>query len=563
MKTLRIIILLLCMPLGIQAGDLIGRMDQVIEHRQDYIDRRQKTIEQLKELLRHAPVQTRSGLYEELYLHYKAFNTDSARHYNRLYLQAAHHPQWGSEEAVQRAHIYEVQCLSVNGMYNQAWEAIEPIGAHLYDSNKHLYYSTKCELYVWEATFSAIDHAYDLRREEINACRDSTIAYATDPLDALHERAIIAREKDVRASTALIQPVLDTLSTANPWMRHYAYLAGLNYEDLGQRDSMLHYYALSAMADMEQGILEHAALHTLAHHLYAQGDIARAYRYMRVCLSDAQTCNARLRLVEIARDMPFILDAYQKKIDHQRNMLIGGIAVLVIVIIMVIIFAMLIHRDRQRLKEANAKILEYHDRLRRSKEKLEVALGDVMTLNEQLRESNTIKEAYIIRYMKQMSESVAVLEDYRLSIQKLAMRSTIGKVLETVKSTAFVEEELAKFYQTFDNTFLALFPTFVADLNTLLRPEERFADNTATAGSGTHRLSTELRIFALIRLGITDSEEIAVFLRHSVKTIYNYRSKVRNRAIGDRANLEAELCKITTRPTPPPSEGEVKDGEAE
>lgn len=545
MKTLHLIILLLCMPLAVHADDVISRLDHAIEHRQDYINRKQQTIEHIKEAVRHASPQARQLLYEELYLHYKAFNTDSARHYNQLFLQAARHPQWGSQEAVQRAQLYDVQCLSVNGMYNQAWNLIKPLEEHLLAANKRLYYSTKCELYVWESSFSSIDNAYEQRRADILACRDSTIAHSTDPLDALHERAIIARETDQRASNALILSVIDTLSIDNPWTRHYAYLAGMNYEWLGQRDSMIHYYALSATADMEQGILEHAALRTLAHHLYAEGDIARAYNYMRVCLSDAQTCNARLRMVEIAREMPFILDAYHKKIDHQRNMLIAGIVALIIVIIVVIFFAIKAHRDRQRIKTANAKILEYHDRLRHSKEKLEVALGDVMTLNNQLRESNTIKEAYIIQYMKQMSESVAVLEDYRLSLQKLAMRATIGKMLETVKSTAFIEHELDKFYQTFDDTFLALFPTFVTDFNALLRPEERFPETPATGEGGKgRRLSTELRIFALIRLGITDSEEIAAFLRHSVKTIYNYRSRIRNRAIGDRANLETELCKI-------------------
>lgn len=548
MKTLRLLLFLLLMPFCIHAtaDDMFSRLDHAVAHRQDYRDRKQHTIDQLKALLRHAPAETRMGIYEEFYLHYKAFNTDSARHYNRLFLEAAQHPKWGSAEAVQRAQIYEVQCLSVNGMYNQAWEVINPLKEHLLDANRRLYYSTKCELYVWEASFSSIDNAYDLLRQDIIACRDSTIVYATDPLDALHERAIIAHETDVRASNALMLPVVDTLSINNPWMRHYAYLVGMNYEWLGKRDSMLHYYALSATADMEQGILEHAALRTLAHHLYADGDIARAYNYMRVCLSDAQACNARLRMVEIAREMPFILDAYHKRINQQHALLIAGIVALIIGIIIVIAFAIRTHRDRQRIKEANAKILEYHDRLRQSKEELEVALGDVMTLNQQLRESNTIKEAYIIQYMKQMSDCVALMENYRLSLQKLAMRATIGKVLETVKSTEFIERELEKFYQTFDDTFLTIFPTFVADFNTLLRPEMRMPDNSLQAAGTGRRLSTELRIFALIRLGITDSEEIATFLRHSVKTIYNYRSRIRNKAIGDRDTFDAQVAALCT-----------------
>ena len=51
-------------------------------------------------------------------------------------------------------------------------------------------------------------------------------------------------------------------------------------------------------------------------------------------------------------------------------------------------------------------------------------------------------------------------------------------------------------------------------------------------------LNTELRIFALIRLGIDDSSQIAEFLRYSVNTIYNYRAKVKNKACVSRDDFE-------------------------
>ena len=198
------------------------------------------------------------------------------------------------------------------------------------------------------------------------------------------------------------------------------------------------------------------------------------------------------------------------------------------------LFGLLFYTHR-RLRRARQRELAYHDDLRRSKMEVEQALRQVRQINSQLKESNQIKETYVTQYMKQYSAGIAKIEAYRLSLQKTALSSNYGKLLETIKDT---REELDEFYRSFDETFLSLFPTFKADFNALLRPEEQLPEGDAG------RLSTELRIFALIRLGFTDSEEIANFLRYSVKTIYNYRTKMRNKALGDRNQLEDKLMNI-------------------
>ena len=90
----------------------------------------------------------------------------------------------------------------------------------------------------------------------------------------------------------------------------------------------------------------------------------------------------------------------------------------------------------------------------------------------------------------------------------------------------------------FDKAFLKLYPKFVEQFNGLLREDARIELKKGKL------LNTELRIFALIRLGITQSSDIASMLRYSVNTIYNYRAQIKNSALGDRDNFEERIKEI-------------------
>ena len=158
--------------------------------------------------------------------------------------------------------------------------------------------------------------------------------------------------------------------------------------------------------------------------------------------------------------------------------------------------------------------------------------------NAQLKDSNRIRDAYVTRYMSECSHIIEAMSQYHKTLLRASLSDQPKNLFQLVKSTEVIDRTLREFYNHFDATFLSLFPQFVADFNTLLRPDEQFA----LPQQG--HLSTELRIFALIRLGITDSEDIAHFLRLSVKTVYNYRTQTRNRALSDRDHLEERVLQI-------------------
>ena len=158
--------------------------------------------------------------------------------------------------------------------------------------------------------------------------------------------------------------------------------------------------------------------------------------------------------------------------------------------------------------------------------------------NHSIAENSYLKEEYIGRYMDQCSVYLEKMDNYRRSLGKIASSGNVEELYKHIKSTKFIEDELKDFYSNFDDTFLQLFPTFVDEFNALL------AENEQIRPKSGERMNTELRIFALIRLGITDSVKIAQFLRYSVTTIYNYRTKVRNKAVGNRDELEKSIMQI-------------------
>ena len=169
---------------------------------------------------------------------------------------------------------------------------------------------------------------------------------------------------------------------------------------------------------------------------------------------------------------------------------------------------------------------------------LKMTNNQLHTTNAALAQTGKIKEVYIARYLERCISYLDKLEQYRRSLAKLAMASRIDDLFSAIKSEQFIRDERKAFYQEFDKSFLDLFPNFITSFNELLQEESRVVPKQGEL------LTTELRIFALIRLGVTDSNQIAHFLSYSLATIYNYRSKMRNRAKGDKDKFEEEVMKL-------------------
>jgi hypothetical protein len=165
-------------------------------------------------------------------------------------------------------------------------------------------------------------------------------------------------------------------------------------------------------------------------------------------------------------------------------------------------------------------------------------VDQLKTVNEELAQTGKIKEVYIARYLDRCVSYMDQFEQYRHSLSKLAMASRIEELYKQIKSDEFIRKERKAFYTEFDKAFLEIFPHFIDNFNALLAEDERIYPKQGEL------LSTELRIFALIRLGVTDSNRIAHFLGYSLATVYNYRSRMRNRAVGNKDQFEQNVMKL-------------------
>ena len=252
---------------------------------------------------------------------------------------------------------------------------------------------------------------------------------------------------------------------------------------------------------------------------------------MKCALEDAGACNARARIVEAAEIYPVIDHAYRIRSDRKQRTIVGLLLGSVLLAASLVLSLLHVYRQMQRLRQARRALSDANARLQTAND----ALSDV---NRTLLEANAIKEEYIAQYINRCSVYIDKLDHYRRRLMKLAQSGRTDELLRTVRSTELIADERREFYAEFDRTFLGLFPHFVEEFNVLLHPADRI---TPKAGE---RLTTELRIFALIRLGITDSARIAEFLGYSVTTIYNYRSKTRGKSTLDRDAFESAVMRI-------------------
>lgn len=286
--------------------------------------------------------------------------------------------------------------------------------------------------------------------------------------------------------------------------------------------------------------------------LYEDGDYDRAYRYMKQALEDAIFCKAYLRTIEISQMMPVIDKAYQLQNDaEERHLVIFLIVVSVLAVLLFIggwilyLHTQKIKRARKDLSQANKQLVKLNQELQRVNDEMLILNDDLSEANQALTKSNErlsevcmIKDEYVGKYMEQCSIYIHKLEEYR---KLLIRKSAVGKMedlLQAIRTEQFIKDELHNFYANFDRIFLRIFPHFVEEFNYLL------ADGEGIYPKPGELLGTELRIYALIRLGITDSAKISHFLRYSRNTIYNYRTRIRNKAVGSRETFEERVMRI-------------------
>lgn len=529
-------------PQATTLPDLLDELDNALEHRQDIIKAKEDKIKSMKEMLIGASPSTRLEVSRNIFKEYYGYRTDSALTYAKVVNALSDNPFLGTPSSAQEAQIQLARCYIVSGSYELAEKILIDIHDMLLPENKGLYYNVMTSLYVWRTECAILLEDRNTYYSHVLQYRDSTYKYDTDPVQRVQNKSLRILDDDLDGAKNMLRAIMPQLKDNHNQRRFLANSLASCYKRLGVRDSACYYYAVSAISDIQCGVLEQASLRELALLLFEAGDVNHAYNYTNYCLEDAKNSGAQLRMMQMASDMPVIMETYQNLVNKQKKGLSIVIIILAVGAIALIAFLVYMFRIQRRLHDARKNLLEAKEGLEENKHELQAALAQVSTTNERLKEANTVKESFVAEYMKLCSESLALLENYRHSVLKIAMGgANINKVVSVLRDDSLAEKEFKSFMHSFDESFLKLYPTFIDEFNSLLIPEERIVLPEGKL------MNTDLRIYALIRLGITESEDIGKFIGKSIKTVYNYRTRMRNKAIGNRDTFDEDvqrLCSI-------------------
>ena len=307
---------------------------------------------------------------------------------------------------------------------------------------------------------------------------------------------------------------------------YYHYLAGL-YRQMGDRDHQLEYLAKAASDDLKNGVTEYMALTELAE-LLETTDPERAYQYIQRSRRDAESSHSSLRQREVTPIYEVITHAHA---ERQRR----KISTVIIISLSLAIICILAAGAAFQLKKKNRLLNLQTYELQKGRDRLDAMNLELAKTNQILKNESKIKSHYINSFMELCLSYLAKMESFRARLGKVASSGNIKKIMDAINSSRYVNQEISEFYDSFDQTFLTLYPDFIPQLNSLLKDNDQY--------KASDRLTTELRIYALIRLGIKSSGEIAKFLRCSESTVYNYRTQMRHRA-KDRETFEKDFLML-------------------
>lgn len=523
------------------SDSLLVKLNQTIEQRPSYMQRKEEALETLRQSLSKlnaGNVEGRMNLYEALWQENRSYNTDSSLFYATALSQLAQ--QAGNEEQKQNALLHRATALMTIGMFKEAYEIIKPLreGGVLPGQRSQFFHLGR-SLFGLMADYAVTAQEKAAYASLTDDFRDSLLTIyeaRSNMYRMIYADKLTAHGKYAEALRELLpfMPTGDGRFDAG-----YHYTIAEAYYHMGRIEEARHYYTLAAISDMQSDTREYIALRKLAVILFQSGDIDRAYHYLTLCMADAKACNARLRILEILDTFPVVNEAYLEK-KQQQQRVITGVLIAISLLVVSLIFAIFsVLKQKKALQQAQTDLAHANSQLNEVNRTLVEYNEEMKRQNQLITETSYLKEAYITQYMDQCSTYLEKMESFRKRLRQLLSAGKTKEIQQALTSyNQEVETELAEFYDSFDTTFINLFPTFVEDFNALLREDEQVQLKPG------QKLNTELRVFALIRLGITDSTKIAHFLRYSVTTIYNYRTRMRNRARGDRDELEKQVMEI-------------------
>ena len=537
-------LLLMLATLDVSASDInllqeYHRLDQAIEQSDRYVQVREERIAKLKTALEvtHA-VNARYDLCHNLYEEYHSYVNDSAIFYLDRCIELAQ--AMGNQSLVDECHLQMAFQCSESGMFHEAADLLQRIDEQqLNADNLRRYNITMGHLYgemAYYCKVPALQQDYYAKRDQYNgriiAANDSSDEYLQ-----VKEMGCFSTQ-DAEGALAFSDLRLKNVEEGTHKYAIVAFYRHLDYRLLGDSIQARYWVTQSALSDVTNAVMDQGALWELANMLMADGDIDRAYRYIHFAWQSAIKFNTLKRNNQISPVMTAISDNYETSLKRANRLLLA--LAVVACLLAGLLLGILYYSNSQRKKLARARneLSDSNTRLEQLNAQLSDLNSQMRETNAKLAESNRVKDEYVGRFIHLCSFYIDRLDEMNKRIHKMVKSRDLDALYKLTEYNDLRDKNLTELYEMFDSTFLHLFPNFVNDFNALLRPENRI---TLTEPGV---LNTDIRIFALIRLGIEDSSRIAEFLHYSVNTIYNYRAKIKNGALGDRDAFESQVKAI-------------------
>lgn len=519
------LILSLCMTLQVQAESQIERLDKAISQREHFIQIKQQRIDNLRHTVSKASTSAdRLATYNRLYKEYLSYNFDSTM----MYVDKAEAvvANSSSYDEIAQVKIHRALTLATSGHFSHAMSILDRIDSKRLSIPIREEYFAACEWTygVWAEYSDKRTIAPEFTAKSL-LYLDSLIS-VTDKTSPEYSYRIA--EKSLRAKNYedAERNYLVTLGKVPVDSRIYAqaaYALALTYKELGDKGKYKEWLINAAISDQMTPLKENLALQQLALFFKnEEGDLLRANDYLKIALDDAIFYNNRLRMLEIAEKIPDIANVYEDTIENNNRQLKLFILLIGILSIFLSIAVIYVYRQRRKVSKSNDKL-----------EKLNEKLNE---LNQRLGQTNKTREQYVSLFMDLCAAYIEKLNRFP-TILKLKVRqlSDVSSVADRYVRPS--EAETKEMFFNFDSAFLRLYPDFINQFNSLLQEDKRIFPKKGEL------LNTDLRIYALVRMGISDSNKIASLLFLSSQTIFNHRTQVRNRAI-DRENLERDILNI-------------------
>lgn len=464
--------------------------------------------------------------YNRMYEAYSSFQYDTAAAYADRMLDVA--KRINKPDYIVMAKTARVFTLLSAGLYKEADDLIDAIDISKAGKEARQHYF----LMRWKFFASIIDYVH-AEPYQTNYVREAAVM--TDSLrhylpknnhTMLYVEGMMASlvNSDIEASRRYFQQALACREVSLHERAIIVSSLGWTYRRKGNKDKALECLVEAAICDIKSATKETTAVREAGNMIYERGDLNRAFAYVRKALDDANFYGARQRMIEIGNILPIIQQERYHSMARQRNIIICASVAVLILLVIVLYTLCVIRRQMRNLQEAR-RTIEGHN--------LQLKLT-----NDQLREANKIKNEYIGKSFYINAEYMSKVEKLYRTVDRKIQAGQYEDLRHSLKESTLIKERKTM-YADFDETFLTLFPDFIERYNQLFDEPNRVATTDQRPS-----LNTEMRIFALIRLGVNDSERIAQFLNYSVNTINTYKTRVKNKSLVNNDQFEQEIMKI-------------------